>query len=63
MSLLGNATSERLKHRPRNIDHESYVGPVPSTKPIGGWVAFSLRESSTDYRNYCLNRYDCLPQR
>jgi hypothetical protein len=60
MSLLGNAASERLKHRPRNIDHDSYVGPVQSTKPIRGWVAKQLTESDINYRAYFLNRYDRL---
>jgi hypothetical protein len=60
MSLLGRASSERKKHKPRSIDHDSYVGPIQSTKPIAGWVAKKLMESNTDYRTYFLNRYDRL---
>ena len=58
MSLLGRATSERRKHKPQPISHESYVGPVQSTRPLRGWVTDRLIESNLDYRTYFQKRYD-----
>ena len=60
MSLLGRATSQRSKRKPQPINHEAYVGPVQSTRPLRGWVTEAILNQSIDYRTYFLNRYDCL---
>ena len=60
MSLLGRATLERQKHKPRPIVYDEYVGPVQSTRPLRGWAAELLRSQSPDYRSFVLTTYDRL---
>lgn len=60
MSLLGRATSQRIKHKPRPIVYDEYVGPVQSTRPLRGWATQAVIEQSIDYRTYFMKRYDSV---